>query len=88
MVLKNRGIVPGAWFKLCKYARHTDDYPEIEKYRHIQYILQHAVTGGNVFLTKSIAPGTKVRVMHQELRFDQDHKLQETDSAAAWFYVI
>ena len=48
MVLKNLAIVPGAWFKLCKYAKHTDDYPEIEKYRHIQYILQHAVTGGNV----------------------------------------
>ena len=50
MVLKNLGIVPGAWFKLCKYAKHTDDYPEIEKYRHIQYILKHAVTGGNVDL--------------------------------------
>ena len=50
MVLKNLAIVPGAWFKLCKYAKHTDDYPEIEKYRHIQYILKHAVTGGNVDL--------------------------------------
>ena len=48
MVLKNLGIVPGAWFKLCKYANHTCDYPEIEKYQHIQYILRHAVTGGNV----------------------------------------
>ena len=50
MVLKNLGIVPGAWFKLCKYARHTDDYPETDKYRHIQYILQHAVTGCNVYM--------------------------------------
>ena len=48
-----------------------------------------AVIGGNVFLTKSIAPGTKVSVKNQELRFDQDHKeLHETDSDAAWFYVI
>ena len=47
-----------------------------------------AVIGGNVFLTKSIAPGTKVSVKNQELRFDQDHKIQETDSDAAWFYVI
>ena len=47
------------------------------------------VIGGNVFLTKSIAPGTKVSVKNQELRFDQDHKeLHETDSDAAWFYVI
>ena len=50
MVLKNLTIVPGAWFKLCKYAKHTDDYPEIEKYRHIRFILKHAVTGGNVEL--------------------------------------
>ena len=50
MVLKNLGIVPGAWFKLCKYAKHPDDYPEEEMYRHIQYILRHAVTGGNVDL--------------------------------------
>ena len=50
MVLKNLWIVPGAWFKLCRYAKHTDDYPEEEKYRHIQYILQRAVKGGNVDL--------------------------------------
>lgn len=42
MVLKNLWIVPGAWFKLCRYAKHTDEYPEEEKYRHIQYILQRA----------------------------------------------
>ena len=51
MVLKNLGIVPGAWFKLCKYAKHVDDYPEIERYQHIQYILRRAIRGGNVELT-------------------------------------
>jgi len=50
MVLKNLWVVPGAWFKLCRYARHTDEYPEEEKYRHIQYILKLAVKGGNVDL--------------------------------------
>ena len=50
MVLKNLWIVPGAWIKLCRYAEHTDEYPEEEKYRHIQYILQRAVKGGNVDL--------------------------------------
>ena len=50
MVLKNLWIVPGAWFKLCHYAKHTDEYPEEEKYRHIQYILRRAVQGGNVDL--------------------------------------
>ena len=51
MVLKNLGIVPGAWFKLCKYARHVDDYPETQRYQHIQYILRRAIRGGNVELT-------------------------------------
>ena len=50
MVLRNLPIVPGAWFKLCHYANNTDKYPEEEKYRHIQYILQRAIQGGNVDL--------------------------------------
>ena len=50
MVLKNLFIVPGAWFKLCNYANHTDEYPELEKWQHIQYILRRAVKGGNVDL--------------------------------------
>ena len=50
MVLKNIWIVPGAYAKLCHYARHTDEYPEMEKYRHIQYILRRAVKGGNLTL--------------------------------------
>ena len=53
MVLKNLHIVPGAWFKLCRYAKHTDDYPEEEKYRHIQWILKRAVKSGNVELVVS-----------------------------------
>jgi len=50
MVLKNIWYVPGAWFKLCRYAKHVDDYPEVERWRHIQYILRLAITGGNVDL--------------------------------------
>ena len=50
MVLKNLWVVPGAWFKLCDYAKRTDEVPEEEKYRHIQYILQRAVKGGNIDL--------------------------------------
>ena len=50
MVLKNLWVVPSAWFKLCNYAKHTDEYPEEEKYRHIQFILKRAVQGGNVDL--------------------------------------
>ena len=50
MVLMNLPKVPGAWFKLCNYAKHTDEYPEEEKWKHIQYILRQAVRGGNVDL--------------------------------------
>ena len=50
MVLKNLWYVPGAWFKLCHYAKHTEEYSEVEKWRHIQYILRLAVKGGNIDL--------------------------------------
>ena len=50
MVLRNLWAVPGAWFKLCNYAKHTDKYPELERWQHIQYILRRAITGGNVDL--------------------------------------
>ena len=50
MVLKNIWIVPKAYAKLCHYAKHTDEYPEQEKYDHIRYILDRAVKGGNLTL--------------------------------------
>ena len=50
MVLRNITKVPGAWTKLCRYAKHTDDYAETEKWQHIQYILDLAITGGNIDL--------------------------------------
>ena len=53
MVLKNLPIVPGAWQKLCRYAKHPEQYSEEEMYRHIQYILKRAVRGGNIDLQVS-----------------------------------
>lgn len=50
MILKNLWKVPGAYGKLCHYAKHTEQYSEEEKYAHIQYIMQCAVTSGNVAL--------------------------------------
>ena len=50
MVLNNLAAAPGAWIKLCRYAKHTEDYPELEKWQHIQYILNRAIRGGNVNL--------------------------------------
>ncbi len=50
MVLKNIFRLPGLYGKLCHYAKHTDKYPELEKWQHIQKILHHAVKAGNVDL--------------------------------------
>ena len=50
MLLKNIHKVPGAFSKLWHYAKHTDEYPEMEKYSHIQYIMRLAVKAGNVNL--------------------------------------
>ena len=50
MVLRNLLAVPPAYAKLYRYAKHTDEYPEEEKYRHIQYILKRAVKTGNIDL--------------------------------------
>lgn len=50
MVIRNFWRVPGAWLKLCHYAKHTDDYSYEEKYSHIQYILKLAVKSGNIDL--------------------------------------
>ena len=48
MVLKNIFRVPFLYAKLCHYAKHTDEYPESEKYAHIQKILKLAIKAGNV----------------------------------------
>ena len=50
MVLKNIHIVPGAWFKLCHYGKHTEKYPEQEKWDHIKFIMGRALAAGNVDL--------------------------------------
>lgn len=53
MVLKNLHIVPGAWWKLCRYAKHPERYEEARMYQHIQYILRKAIRGGNIDLQVS-----------------------------------
>ncbi len=50
MVLRNFWKVPGLYGKLCHYAKHTDEYPELEKYQHIQKILKIGVKSGNIDL--------------------------------------
>ena len=50
MVIRNFWKVPGAYWKLCHYAKHTKEYTEEEKYRHIRYIIGTAVKSGNIDL--------------------------------------
>ena len=50
MVLRNFWRVPGAYAKVCRYAKHTEKYSEEEKYAHIQYIMKRGVASGNIDL--------------------------------------
>lgn len=50
MIIRNALKVPGAYMKLCRYARHPERYSEEEMYGHIQYILKLAVKSGNINL--------------------------------------
>ena len=56
MVLRNIWRVPGLYGKLCHYAKHTDKYPEEEKWDHITKIMKFAVNSGNINL---ICTGTE-----------------------------
>lgn len=50
MILGNFFKLPGAYRKLCHYAKYTDKYPEMEKYNHIRHMFQLALSKGNVDL--------------------------------------
>ena len=50
MVLRNITRVPGAYMKLCRYAKQPDKYPEEEMYKHIRYILNMGVDSGSINL--------------------------------------
>lgn len=50
MVLWNIHRIPGLYSKLCHYAKHTDEYPEQEKWDHIHKLLGYALAGSNVDL--------------------------------------
>lgn len=50
MFLKNIHRVPGLFGKLNHYAKHTDEYPEQEKWDHIARIMGYAIKAGNVDL--------------------------------------
>ena len=50
MLIRNIHRLPSLYSKLCHYAKHTDKYPEQEKWQHIQTVMRHAVNAGNIDL--------------------------------------
>lgn len=50
MFLKNLHKAPKELGRLNHYAKHTDEYPELEKWQQIQRVMQLAVGAGNIDL--------------------------------------
>ena len=50
MILRNLFTLPGMYARLCHYAKHTDHYPEAEKWAHIRSIMSRAIAAGNIDL--------------------------------------
>lgn len=50
MLLKNITVFPGVYAKLCRHAKHPEDFPEQERWDHISYMMGRAVDAGNVQL--------------------------------------
>lgn len=50
MVIRNLLIVPWAYFKLRRYARHPDAYSDQERYGFIRFLIQRALKKGNIDL--------------------------------------
>jgi len=50
IVLKNILKIPGLYGKLCRYAKHPENYPEAEMWQHIQKTLSIVIRSGNVDL--------------------------------------
>lgn len=50
ILLRNLTKIPGAYRKLCRYAKHPEKYAEEEMWQHIQYIMGLAANSANVDL--------------------------------------
>lgn len=48
--LRNLWRLPGAYIKLCRYAKHPEWYPEEERWRHVQKVMRWVVASGNIDL--------------------------------------
>ena len=49
--LRNLLRLPGAYIKLCRYAKHPERYPEHERWNHVQKIMSWVIETGNIDLT-------------------------------------
>ena len=50
VVLRNFWRLPGAYLKLCRYAKHPERYPEAERWLHVQKIMGWVIASGNIDL--------------------------------------
>jgi 1-acyl-sn-glycerol-3-phosphate acyltransferase len=48
--LRNLGRLPGAYIKLCRYAKHPERYPELERWQHVQKVMRWVIDTGNIDL--------------------------------------
>ena len=67
MVLRNLFRAPAMFWKLWHYAKHTDQYPEQEKWTHIHRMMGYAVAAGNIDLRvtgKELLPGQDGMILY------------------------
>lgn len=50
IILFNLHKIPGAYYKLCRYAKHPERYPEEQMWAHIRYTLSLVTNAANVDL--------------------------------------
>lgn len=50
MILRNLYYVPYGWLKLCRYAKHPENYTEQQRYALLKSIDKRAVRGGRIHL--------------------------------------
>lgn len=50
ILLQNIFLLPGAYAKLCRYAKHPERYPEEETWSHIGKVLKMVAHSGNIDL--------------------------------------
>ncbi len=50
IVFRNFWRLPGAYIKLCRYAKHPERYPEEDRWRYVAKVMRWVVGSGNIDL--------------------------------------